>query len=965
MPSNLANDRFPQNGDPIFIYVDPLGDDDNDGMSPKNVLSGGGPLASPAAALRLLSNTNSLSTRVVLLAPGVYELSETLRFTGANSGSVSSPVIWRGMGPGVIFSGGCQLSGWQIGHHRGLPSWTLVLPEVAQGLWNFTQLWASGNRRPRPRLPKSGYFRFTGTAGHGDSGFRWHAGPRRAEFRQGDLHHFEQLAEIRLITVQLWMDCHHVLTNVDEDLHEVDFKTASISSLIDESGLGARYWLENVYESLCTPGEWYLNRLTGQLTYLPMPGEDPSSAKIVAPRLDCLLDIMPNDEAPVGHLTFENVTFAHQEWARSPDNPGAVQAASDVPGALRVSRSDHVDFRNCTFTHVAGYALQIANGSQCVTVAGCKFHDLGGGGVRVDHEVHLQTDPALGMEVKPDPRWLRRSNTTIHDSLIFDAGKIFRGSAGIWIGNAGGCRIFRNELYNLSWVGISSGWSWGYGPTRTVGNRIELNHIHHLNLDRLFSDLAGIYTLGSHPGGRICCNHIHHIARFHYSGSGIYTDEGSSHMVINGNLIHDTEGHPFFINYARFLTISDNHFISCSREAIYPGKVELTFGNLFTHNLIEWAQGELSSNIPWLPHAVLAVDNQLWPGDARQVSWPRGSLAAEQSAGQWLNTTIAQPTEMRPASLLMNLEGPRKDGGIDGLDEPSDPCPSFSLHLSEISRSRDNQGSFFLNLRIVVEHIGGLYLDTSLTLSADVPDMDLPKRWDCRLEPLASITMDFTIQVSSNFTRLRLLLNGTSSTSSLLNIALPPRVYLPVIDAFRPSLAHSAVGAMKAWRIIHDECELASVFAARTSGDYFALQINVRDPRIRRDDNEPWRGSCVEIFLANGDGRLVAHLILQPGLGNRPARLTQRGYGELPISDTIDWCISATGWNSVILISLNEHDINPDDFRFEVQINCSPLVPEQIHLRKQLFSDGDCFRNSAGYAHACTSVDQTELWGMI
>src|SRR5262249_56337577 len=35
----------------------------------------------------------------------------------------------------------------------------------------------------------------------------------------------------------------------------------------------ARYWVENVFEALDAPGQWYLDRPQGRLYYLPMPGE--------------------------------------------------------------------------------------------------------------------------------------------------------------------------------------------------------------------------------------------------------------------------------------------------------------------------------------------------------------------------------------------------------------------------------------------------------------------------------------------------------------------------------------------------------------------------------------------------------------------------------------------------------------------------------------------------------------------
>ena len=37
----------------------------------------------------------------------------------------------------------------------------------------------------------------------------------------------------------------------------------------------ARYYVDNLFEALTEPGEWYLDRHRGKLFYIPLPGETP------------------------------------------------------------------------------------------------------------------------------------------------------------------------------------------------------------------------------------------------------------------------------------------------------------------------------------------------------------------------------------------------------------------------------------------------------------------------------------------------------------------------------------------------------------------------------------------------------------------------------------------------------------------------------------------------------------------
>jgi len=53
---------------------------------------------------------------------------------------------------------------------------------------------------------------------------------------------------------------------------------------------GDRYLVDNVYEELDSPGEWYLNHETGMLYYQPVPGFSGKS-EVIAPTLGRLIDL--------------------------------------------------------------------------------------------------------------------------------------------------------------------------------------------------------------------------------------------------------------------------------------------------------------------------------------------------------------------------------------------------------------------------------------------------------------------------------------------------------------------------------------------------------------------------------------------------------------------------------------------------------------------------------------------------
>jgi hypothetical protein len=89
--------------------------------------------------------------------------------------------------------------------------------------------------------------------------------------------------------------------------------------------------------------------------------------------------------------------------------------------------------------------------------------------------------------------------------------------------------------------------------------RIEKNHIHDIG-QGVLSDMGGVYTLGIQPGSTIRGNRIHGVKAAGYGGWAIYPDEGSSHLVIEDNVAHDTTGHVFHQHYGNENTVRNNVF---------------------------------------------------------------------------------------------------------------------------------------------------------------------------------------------------------------------------------------------------------------------------------------------------------------------------------------------------------------------------------------------------------------------
>jgi hypothetical protein len=147
----------------------------------------------------------------------------------------------------------------------------------------------------------------------------------------------------------------------------------------------ARYFIENVPDALDAPGEWYLDRKTGVLSYIARPGEDLSKAEVIAPQLDQLLVLQGDLTAkqPIKHVILRGLTFSYTDWTMPADGYADTQAAVAVHGDVRAEGATDCALENCAFTHLAGYAVELGRGCQRDKVSGCDMFDLGTGGVRI------------------------------------------------------------------------------------------------------------------------------------------------------------------------------------------------------------------------------------------------------------------------------------------------------------------------------------------------------------------------------------------------------------------------------------------------------------------------------------------------------------------------------------------------------------------------------------------------------
>lgn len=624
------------------LYVAPNGSDRWSGRLPApNAAKTDGPFATLPRAQQevraIKARLGELDGPItVSLRGGFYPLADTLTFTSADSGSERSPIVYSAtQGEKPVVSGGRRITGWQKGEGE---LWTVKIPEVAASRWYFHQLFVNGERRTRARIPNEGYLRTDGPLApynHNDAARRDPATKIGFRFKEGDIKEWPNLDDVNVVVYHSWTASWHHIAQVDTQARTVRF-TAPSGWPIGWWENNQRYVVENCREALDSPGEWYLDRKTGILTYWPMPGEQMGTAEVVAPALQTLVRF-DGANGVVQHIRLEGLSFQHADWEIARDKPADGQAATFLGAAVMATGARNCSLEKCEIAHVGEHALWLGRGCRDDRVVQCHLHDIGAGGVYIGEAGRGQQPP--------DPA--RAGHNLVQNCFIHDGGHVFPAGIGVWVGQSADNTISHNEVCDFFYSGMSLGWTWGYGPSEAHGNVVEFNHIHDFGKGVL-SDMGGVYTLGIQPGTVVRNNVIHDVLSYSYGGWGLYTDEGSSNIVMENNLVYRTKSGGFHQHYGKENIIRNNIFATASEGEIIRTRQEEHLSFDFNHNIVYQTIGPLlGSN--WSNHQFRMDYNDYWHTAGLNELDGMELDEWQQKSGQDKNSIVADPGFRDPA----------------------------------------------------------------------------------------------------------------------------------------------------------------------------------------------------------------------------------------------------------------------------------------------------------------------------
>ncbi len=497
----------------------------------------------------------------------------------------------------------------------------------------------------------------------------------RLSFPRGAVRAWEQSPEkeIHIFPAWGWVNSINRIARIDEHNCTIFLDPPCQADL----RAGNRFFVAGVREALDAPGEFYLDRTTGVLTYLP-EDENFVQQEVVAPAMKQIVFFRGDGQQQrTEWIEFRGFTFRDTQYS--------VRIASlyyPPDGAITMQDAAHNRIERCTFELRGGWALVGVGASDENLFVGNTVRYVGQGGVFLCGQASagkpiVGDDPTQGGFRLPGQREAGSGPTgnIVAGNHIHHIGLVYAHVAGFYADTAHENLVAHNFIHDVPRYAISL-------KRKCRNNRIEFNEVRRTNLET--NDTGAIETYTTTTPNLIHNNlvvdsvglKVTEDLQWHspFYSWGIYLDGYSSNQTVTNNICLRNVLGGIMVNGGWNNRIENNIFANGSDHLIYLNNYLGKFrGNKLLRNIIytDLKPPGTVQVTRWKPDLDFLIDyNLYWLGAADP---PKVAAAPWERWRQWgfdKHSRIADPLffDVEKEDFRLKPNSPALELGIRPID---------------------------------------------------------------------------------------------------------------------------------------------------------------------------------------------------------------------------------------------------------------------------------------------------------
>ncbi|MCU0374705.1 MAG: right-handed parallel beta-helix repeat-containing protein [Chitinophagaceae bacterium] len=414
------------------------------------------PVRTLERARQIIYSRKTADTVSVLIAPGTYNLKETLVFTPHHN---KLSITFKAILPHtVVFSGGALLK----------PAWRpwrdgILTTQVAD-VENIDQLYINGAQQRMARFPNVQMGKNVFDAwdlSHNpayNEALDGLSKTRIARWRN------PEGAYIHAMHEALWGDMHWQAQGKETDttlLYEGGWQNNRPSPMHKVYRM-----VENVLEELDDCGEWYYDKKMRRLYYKPFPQQDMGTALVEVVKLQELVKYSGSEKLPVRNIHFEGIIFRHAARTFMENKEPLLRSDWTLcrKGAMVFEGAEDCSISNCEFDQVGGNAIVVTHYNRRIKISNVYIHHSGASGIVFAGNPAAVRSPIFRygpqnfstMDRTPGPLLNDYpAHCIVEDCLMAYTGRHEKQTAGIHISMAHNILVRHSTVHNVPRAGIN------------------------------------------------------------------------------------------------------------------------------------------------------------------------------------------------------------------------------------------------------------------------------------------------------------------------------------------------------------------------------------------------------------------------------------------------------------------------------------------------------------------------------